>query len=530
MRRRGGADWRLGLAAAAFALLLGPVHSALALEAAEERGKQIYLKGTHPDGEPIMAIVGTEAVELPASAVPCASCHGADGRGREEGGILPSDVCWSQLTKSYGHVHETGRRHPAYDEESFAETLRSGVDPGGNTLDRSMPRYRLSDEAMADLVAYLRQLESDRDPGVSPDRVQVGTLLPLRGPRGPMGEAMARVMHAYLQEVNAEGGVYGRRLDLLTVAYGDSAESTLDNLRQAFREEGIFALVGAYTVGLDEDLLALLRERDVPLVGPFTLDPGNQLLNEGAFYLYPGFDEQARALADQALTAEGAGEAPAVIAGAQDPRVDHVVEAVVDQLGRGQATAKPVTVRYAPGSFDPAAVAERVQETGAESLFFFGGQAELQPLLEALAERDREPRVYLLSAFLSGSVFEAPEAFHQRLFIAYPTLASDFTAQGRADYQELAEGHGLPGDHMQAQAAALAAAKLLVEGLRRAGRDLDREGLIDGLEALYAYRTGLTPPLTYGPNRRIGARGAHIVTVDLMKKVYAPSGGWREVR
>jgi TATA-binding protein-associated factor Taf7 len=54
--------------------------------------------------------------------------------------------------------------------------------------------------------------------------------------------------------------------------------------------------------------------------------------------------------------------------------------------------------------------------------------------------------------------------------------------------------------------------------------------LVDALEALYQYETGLTPPLTYGPNRRVGARGAHLVAVDLLNKKYQPVGGWHEVR
>ena len=69
-----------------------------------------------------------------------------------------------------------------------------------------------------------------------------------------------------------------------------------------------------------------------------------------------------------------------------------------------------------------------------------------------------------------------------------------------------------------------------MEGLRSAGRDLSRLALVDALEALYAYETGLTPPLSYGPNRRIGARGAHVVTVDLLKRSYEPVGAWHEVR
>ena len=52
------------------------------------------------------------------------------------------------------------------------------------------------------------------------------------------------------------------------------------------------------------------------------------------------------------------------------------------------------------------------------------------------------------------------------------------------------------------------------EALTRAGKDLSRETLISKLETLYEYDTGLTPRITFGPNRRIGATGAHIVALD----------------
>ena len=136
------------------------------------------------------------------------------------------------------------------------------------------------------------------------------------------------------------------------------------------------------------------------------------------------------------------------------------------------------------------------------------------------------PRVYLLSAFVGRPLFEAPEAFHHRLFLAYPTFSSDMSAVGRAAYMDMAERHALPRDHVQAQIAALAAAKLFVEGLRRAGRDLSRERLVEGLEALYAFDTGLTPPLTYGSNRHVGAKGAHVVGVDVEQRRFKPGSTW----
>jgi hypothetical protein len=76
--------------------------------------------------------------------------------------------------------------------------------------------------------------------------------------------------------------------------------------------------------------------------------------------------------------------------------------------------------------------------------------------------------------------------------------------------------------------AALAAAKLLVEGLNRAGRELTRENLITVLESGDVYQTGLTPPLRFGPNRRVGARGAYLARPTAEADVFIPVGGWRE--
>ena len=72
--------------------------------------------------------------------------------------------------------------------------------------------------------------------------------------------------------------------------------------------------------------------------------------------------------------------------------------------------------------------------------------------------------------------------------------------------------------------------RLLAEGLQRTGRALSREKLVDALEQVYAWKSGMTPPLTYGANRRIGARGAHIVAIDLSGQRFATSSSWMEPR
>jgi ABC-type branched-subunit amino acid transport system substrate-binding protein len=515
------------LSAAVALVCIANAPVARALDDAEARGKQIYFQGTSPSGGTINAVVGDEAAILPGSALTCASCHGSDGLGRPEGGVLPPDIRWSELIKSYGHVHENGRRHPAFDDASAARSIFAGIDPANNQLDRAMPLYQMSGEDMADLIAYMKVLEDDLDPGIDEARVQVATLLPLQGKASALGQAMAQVLHGYFADINAQGGVFGRRIELLAIPLGASPEASIETLQQAFGSEGIFALVGAYTIGMDEALLSALRDDYVPLVGPFTLDPGDAFVDAAAFYLYSGFDVQVRVLAERAL-AQGSDAGAVFIAGPEGARADRLASAVRDQLRQSKAgNGAPVVERYPAGEFDAAGMASRIEEAGCTELIFVGGQDDLQPLLMELDKLGRIPQVYVLSSLVSRPMFDAPAAFDKKIFVAYPTLRSDITDKGMDEYQALAQRYSLPREHMQAQLAAFAAAKLFVEGLRKAGRSLSRERLVEGLQQLYEFQTGVTPPLSYGPNRRIGARGAHVVAVDIRNQAYTPVGdGW----
>jgi len=66
----------------------------------------------------------------------------------------------------------------------------------------------------------------------------------------------------------------------------------------------------------------------------------------------------------------------------------------------------------------------------------------------------------------------------------------------------------------------MAAARILVHALELCGKDASRESLVTALEGLYEYETGLMPKITFGPNRRIGALGAYIVTIDTEKNCF----------
>jgi ABC-type branched-subunit amino acid transport system substrate-binding protein len=158
-----------------------------------------------------------------------------------------------------------------------------------------------------------------------------------------------------------------------------------------------------------------------------------------------------------------------------------------------------------------------------------GNSEEVIAFMKEAAGAEWFPSIFLLSTISAKEIFEVSPRFDRKIFFSFPTSPADQTPEGIKEFRAFAAKYKLPPNHLAVQISAYSAAKILVEALKRAGKDLSREKLISALEGLYQYPTGLTPAITYGPNRRIGAMGAYVVTIDLEKKEFQPASGWIDV-
>lgn len=497
--------------------------AARALTPQERRGRSIYLRGESAAGREIKAVVGE--VDVPASAMTCAGCHGLRGEGKTEGGVTAGDLTWSNLLKPYGHTHPSGRKHGAFTESSVIFSVTNGVDPNKNELNVAMPRFKMSPEDMADLIAYLKRIEFDRDPGITADRIEIATILPTSGALAEMGAAMRDVLTAYFDDLNSRGGIYNRKINLRVVEAGSN--DAAGRARAAIGQGQVFAFVGGLSAGAEAELTTLAREEEVPFIGPSTLmpQPGTPP-NRYVFYLLPGVAEQSRALVNFASESLGMKKPRASVVCAQGALTEAAAAAVEDQAK--QAGWGVVNRRtYATARFDAVALATDLKREGAEAVFFFGAGAEQASFIKSADAAGWTPNVFSLGVFAGSDLVSAvPLSFKQKIFLAFPSVPADVTPEGGREFRALLEKYKLPLKHSAAQLAALAAAKTFVEGLKLSGADLSREKLITSLEGLYEFDTGLTPRLIFGPNRRIGAAGAYMVTINPETKEFAAVGGW----
>lgn len=496
------------------------------LTAQETRGKQIYLHGTSPSGKEILAYVGDSSLEVPGNVMACANCHGLTGQGKIEGGINPSNVTWEALTKPYGVTHINGRKHPAYTGRGLELAITRGLDPAGNKLLAAMPRYQMSKEDLDDLVVYLKRLGTDVDPGISETKIVIGTAFPIAGPIGELAQTMREVIAAVFAETNAQGGVYSRQLELKYVTAADTKALSRADLEKLIKDEKVFALTGVMLAGVESEIVPLLAEQEVPLIGPVTLDPKiGTPLNRQIFYLLAGNAGQSRAMIS--FAAKKSEQTPLTIGVVYSPNelATSVVDAVKDQSQKEQLPATHV-FEYAAGTFAAAGMVARLKQANVNAIFFLGSAADLIALMNEAAGSNWYPQIFLQSGAASQALFDAPAGFEGKVFVTFPTAPVDQTQEALKEFRALGEKYKLPQKHFAAQLSAYTGAKVLLEALKRTGKDLSREKLIQALEGFYNYQTGLTPPISYGPNRRIGAMGAYIVIVNLKEKKFVPVSGW----
>jgi ABC-type branched-subunit amino acid transport system substrate-binding protein len=521
----------LAAVACALAALLMPqshlaAQTASALTPQEQRGKQIYLKGVSEGGE-MQAMLGSGDLELAASAFPCANCHGLRGEGSSEGGLQPPPLDWQTLAAPRRSAL-TGQSRGPYSEATLARAITSGAGADGSKLHPGMPRYRMTAAQMADLIAYLKKLgkESDSDPGVSQDAIKVGAALPMSGPLAAVGESVKAALGAYFAEVNRQGGIYGRRFELVIADSRGDAAGTAEATRRLVEQDGVFAVVGSFEPSASEATNEFLRQREVPLVGPVTLSPRlSAVPNPYVFYLLPSFADQSRSLVDFINRDEmrKAGHAALRLAVAYAEN-DLNQDALAGLKAEAQAYSMAIVAEqhYQSGRLAPSAMAQRLAEQKPDYIFFFGSGDEFTAVANEL-ERLRSDAGLLSSTVMLGrAVFNLSPAVAARTHLSYPALLP-----GRDDFTEFLAvmqkaGAGLRNTGFQT--VAFAAAKVFVEATKLASRQLSRANLIKELEQLRDYKTGVTPPVTFGANRRIGASGSYIVKLDIDKKQYVAVG------
>jgi branched-chain amino acid transport system substrate-binding protein len=116
-------------------------------------------------------------------------------------------------------------------------------------------------------------------PGVSDTEIKLGQTMPYSGPASPIG-VIGKIESAYFKMINAQGGVNGRKVNLISLDDAFSPAKTVEQTRSLVEGEEVLAIVSTLGSATNIATAKYLNQKKVPQIllpagSPKLIDPVN---------------------------------------------------------------------------------------------------------------------------------------------------------------------------------------------------------------------------------------------------------------
>ncbi len=139
--------------------------------------------------------------------------------------------------------------------------------------------------------------------GVTADTILLGQSAALSGPTAGLGKQMNAGARLYFEQINQQGGIYGRKIRIEALDDYYEPEPAASNTKKLIEEDRVFALFGYVGTPTSQAALPLAIQAKVPFFGPYT---GARTLREPrsryVFHVRAGYNEEATAILRQIQT------------------------------------------------------------------------------------------------------------------------------------------------------------------------------------------------------------------------------------
>ncbi|MFW5497882.1 MULTISPECIES: ABC transporter substrate-binding protein [unclassified Maridesulfovibrio] len=350
------------------------------------------------------------------------------------------------------------------------------------------------------------EVEENDHSGVYPDKVVLGASLALKGHASYLGTQTIHGALAYLKHINEQGGIHGRKIEVVT--YDDSYDppKCLINTQKLLINDKIFALFCYVGTPTTVEVLPLVEDARIPLLGMFTgADALRKPFNRYVINIRPSYYQETR------------------------EAVRHMVEDLgitkiavfyqYDAFGFDGLTGTELALKdfglepvargsYTRGSLDVSEGVERIKDSGAQAVFMIGTSGPCIKFMNRLQQEGLSPAYYTVS-FMGAREFARHLKSDKKLVImsqVVPPFADDrdLSSSEAASYIELLKRYYPEDTANLVGLEGFFNARILVEGLRRSGRDLDREVFIKAIESMDNYEIAPGITVSYGQHDHQG--------------------------
>jgi branched-chain amino acid transport system substrate-binding protein len=379
---------------------------------------------------------------------------------------------------------------------------------------------------------HAQEPRTPQTPGVTDTEIRIGSSLALTGHAGFLGTQTLRGAMAFINRVNENGGVYGRTIKVIAKDDGYDPPRCLVNTQKLIVEDNVFSLFCYVGTPTTVKILPLVDDARIPLVGMFTgANALREPFNRYVINVRPSYYEET------------------------DAAVKHIVQDLglrrvaifyqYDAYGFDGLTGTELALKkyglepvargtYLRGTLDVEEGLRRILEAEPEAVIMIGTYDPCAKFIKLAKGLDENPLFYLVSfvgaeelARLLGPENEGGIIMSQVVPPPEPSPAGEAIEVAESYIRDLEKY--FPEDIPNFVGfEGYINAKVLVEGLIRAGQDLDRERFIEALESINGLSLGPNYTLSFSPTNHQGLE--RVFFTKLRNGKFVLINDWEEIR
>ncbi len=349
--------------------------------------------------------------------------------------------------------------------------------------------------------------------GVSDSEILIGSSCPLSGHASFLGTQSIHGVQSYLNYVNEWGGVNGRLIRLIT--YDDAYDPALciSNTQKLITEDKVFALTSYVGTPTAVKVIPMVQEAGIPLVGFFS---GARVLREPCqryiFNIRASYYEETGQLIDHFVRNLGITRV-AIFYQHDEFGFDGLsgTEIALQQHGLGPVAK----ASYIRGSMDVEDAADLICSSDAEAVVMIGTYGPCAKFVRLVRQRKNAMIFHAVSFVGAEELVKilGPEAEGIIVTQVVPPPWETVLLPAADQYTRLLLRYFPDEQASFVGFEGFLNAVVLVEGLKRAGRNLTRKGLVGAVEGIHQFSLQIANSLDYSPSNHQGLRYVYFTRI-----------------
>ena len=349
-------------------------------------------------------------------------------------------------------------------------------------------------------LACNAQAQKKYDPGASDTEIRIGQTLPYSGPVSMLGN-VGKVSVAYLDMINAQGGIHGRKIKLISLDDGYSPVKTLEQTRKLVENEEVLFMFSSVGTATNQVVHKYLNQKKSPQL---LILSGANKWNDPANYPWTlsgmfSYEAEARVYVKHML------------ANVKEPKI--AVLSQNDEFGRdflkglraalGDKAASMIVAQASYESTDPTVDSQMImlKASGANVLMSFSNGKFTSQSIRKAAELGWKPQLYIpLGASSIASILQPAGLDNATGAVTIANQKNPLDPQWRDDpgmkeYKEFMKRWAPALDPNESlNLTGITLTRLMMDVLRKCGDDLTRDNVLKQMLSLKDYNSNLMLP------------------------------------